>query len=42
MSSLKTIVLLCVVGYLLTACGAPPEPKKPGWANESPAQFFRL
>ncbi len=43
MSLLKNLILLCLIGFFLAACGAGTNdagPKKPAWASESPGQLF--
>jgi len=46
MSLLKNFIMLCLIGYFLTACGDgglfgnTPGPKKPGWANQTPDKLI--
>jgi len=43
MSLLKNLVLLCMAGLFLAACGAgtnDPGPKKPAWSSQSPERLF--
>jgi hypothetical protein len=46
MSLLKKMIVLCLLGIFLTACGEGgvfgnnPGPKKPAWANQTPEKFF--
>lgn len=47
MSLLKNVIVLCLVGFFLTACGDngglfgnTPGPKKPAWANQIPDRLI--
>ncbi len=43
MSIFKNLLVLCLTGFFLAACGAgsnDPGPKKPAWSNQSPVKLF--
>ena len=47
MSLLKNLVVLCLIGFFLTACGDgglfgnTPGPKKPAWASQTADQLIK-
>ncbi len=47
MSMLKNLVVLCLIGFFLTACGDgglfgnTPGPKKPAWASQAADQLLK-
>lgn len=43
MSTLKNLLVLCLIGFFLSACGDDStRPKKPEWANQAPQKLLDL